>query len=392
MIFLGPLFIKTEEQVIREKSRNKAVQNQANAFQWNCIDGFIANGKRVQVFNVLPVGTFPNAYNQLYLPTKRWEYNGVVNTQVGCINLPIIKQIHRTIGFSKALRNTKDNTIIIYSTYLPALLAIKKLNTEKKVVLIVTDLPEFYDNTSTKSAVSRLLRKVNNNMLYKCIKRVNGFVLLTEEMKIPLHVGNRPYTIVEGICDESRIIKQPKREGYIKNILYTGTLNVKFGIERLVEAFLETNNPNYRLQVCGGGEYEKQLIEFQKKDSRIQFYGFVTREQAIDLQQNATVLVNPRTNDGEYTKYSFPSKTMEYLQSGVPTVAYKLDGIPNEYDPFINIVPNNSIGALKAIIEDICDDDTGKYIEKAEKARMFVNNEKNRIKQAKKIMDLISEL
>ena len=38
--------------------------------------------------------------------------------------------------------------------------------------------------------------------------------------------------------------------------------------------------------------------------------------------------VNPRQNNEEFTKYSFPSKTMEYLASGVPVVAYKLDGIP----------------------------------------------------------------
>ena len=60
--------------------------------------------------------------------------------------------------------------------------------------------------------------------------------------------------------------------------------------------------------------------------------GQVSLNEARALQKTADVLVNPRLNEGEYTKYSFPSKTMEYLSTGRPVVCYKLDGIPDEYD------------------------------------------------------------
>mgnify|MGYP003303651866 CR=1 FL=1 len=43
------------------------------------------------------------------------------------------------------------------------------------------------------------------------------------------------------------------------------------------------------------------------------FTGKIDRSQVLALQRSATVLVNPRRNNEEYTKYSFPSKTMEYL-------------------------------------------------------------------------------
>lgn len=46
------------------------------------------------------------------------------------------------------------------------------------------------------------------------------------------------------------------------------------------------------------------------------------------ISKNADVLVNPRQNDDEYTKYSFPSKNIEYLMTGNAVMAYMLDGIP----------------------------------------------------------------
>ena len=42
--------------------------------------------------------------------------------------------------------------------------------------------------------------------------------------------------------------------------------------------------------------------------------------------------VNPRPGAADFTRYSFPSKTLEYLDAGKPVLAYRNDGIPPEYD------------------------------------------------------------
>lgn len=65
--------------------------------------------------------------------------------------------------------------------------------------------------------------------------------------------------------------------------------------------------------------------------------------------------MNPRQNNEEFTKYSFPSKTMEYLSSGIPVVAYKLDGIPDEYDQYIQYVADDSIESLKKKLVEVCE-------------------------------------
>ena len=119
------------------------------------------------------------------------------------------------------------------------------------------------------------------------------------------------------------------------------------------------------------------------------FFGKVDRADVLGLQKNATVLVNPRQNNEEFTKYSFPSKNLEYLSSGVPLVAYKLDGIPDEYDDFITYPSDDSASELANEIIKICNmsDDERKVL--GSKARDFVFENKNKVKQAQKIIEFI---
>ena len=51
-------------------------------------------------------------------------------------------------------------------------------------------------------------------------------------------------------------------------------------------------------------------------------------------------MINTRTNESEYTKYSFPSKNIEYLLTGKRVVACMLDGMPNCYREYIYEIVN----------------------------------------------------
>jgi hypothetical protein len=77
----------------------------------------------------------------------------------------------------------------------------------------------------------------------------------------------------------------------------------------------------------------------------------VTAEAAKEQIRNADVLVNPRRNDAEYTKYSFPSKNVEYLLSGNPVVGYMLDGMGQAYRDFMYIVADDRPESLRDAIE-----------------------------------------
>lgn len=388
MQFLGLLFPKEKENIIRKKSRQNSVQNQSNLFQWNIIDGLIINQQKVHIINCLPVGTYPSQYTDLLLKTEKWSYQNQDNLQIGSINLPFVKQIMREISIKKELQKSNDYNILIYSTYLPFLRAVNKLDKRFNISLIVTDLPEFYDLNRT-TWFKRLLRKNNNNLIYKYLKRIDSFVLLTEKMKEPLHVGNKPYVVVEGIHSKNNNLTHKKDQKSKNIVFYSGTLRYIYGIKNLLDAFKLIEDKNTELWICGSGEADEDIKLYAKSDSRIHYFGFCSNAEVSELRAKATVLVNPRHNDGEYTKYSFPSKTMEYLASGIPVVAYKLDGIPDEYDDYLNYVSDNSPEALARKIVEIYDDKSGKYTRRAYEGRMFVIRQKSPSIQAQKVIKMM---
>lgn len=103
------------------------------------------------------------------------------------------------------------------------------------------------------------------------------------------------------------------------------------------------------------------------------------------------MLVNPRQNNEEFTKYSFPSKNMEYLLTGRPVIAYKLDGIPDEYDNYFYYVEDDSIDSFTRKIEEVLLMDEETRSEFGDRARSYVLNEKNNIYASKKIIDMIQK-
>ena len=400
VLFLGCLFNQKEEKYLMQKSKI-GLQGATNTYQWNIIKGLDKTLERpVDILNVLPVGTFPKYFNDLMLKTKKWSHLQNANDlEIGSINVIFLKQIKRTISCKMAIKkwlkdnHDNDKSIIIYSTYLPFLQAIKKLPDDVNITLIVTDIPEYYDLDASNSWIKKLLRLINNNFIYKSLKRIDNFVILTEQMKELLSIGKRPYIVIEGLVDSDNIITCNNEGAKVnkKIILYTGTLNFKFGIMDLINGFSVIDKTQYELWICGSGEAEKEIINRVKSNSKIKFLGYITKKEIYDLQKKATVLINPRTNYGEYTKYSFPSKTMEYMLSGTPVLMYKLDGIPDEYDPYLYYINGNQPKNFANRIMEICEKPQSELDDFGKKARQFVLENKNCMVQAKKIIDMINE-
>ena len=401
ILVLGSLFRHEDELSLLKKSKI-GLQNQANTFQWALIKGFdsILN-KPVDIVNVLPVGTYPKQYEDLMLRGKKWEHQpGAHDEEIWTVNLPFLKQNIRAILCRKAIQKWIKNNeheelfIIILYSYLPFLMAIKNVPQNVKIILIVPDIPEYMDLRSSIPLPIKIFRSLHDKIFYWLINRIDGFVLLTEQMKYPLNIGTRPYVVVEGLVDHDLVKPSDNtiRDINKKVILYTGSLNIQFGIMGLLDAIDLIVNDNYEFWICGAGEAEKEIEKRCAHDKRIKYFGYVAKNEILQLQQKATALINPRNNEGEYTKYSFPSKTMEYLVSGKPVIMYKLDGIPDEYDPFLYYIAGNSPRDIANKIVEVIEKTQAELDECGDRARQFVMRNKNHIVQARKILSLCSSL
>lgn len=390
MIFLGPLFPKEQEEEILKKTRS-GISNAANQFQWKLIDGLTAQlGRNMHVVNVLPVGTYPRHYRELLLRNRKWKIGDADCCEIGCLNLPLLKQLMRTVRLRRYLKNIDPReSILICTAYLPFLWAAHFLPASVQVTAIITDLPEYYDMHQV-SVMRELLRKLHTRLVYRYMSRVDRFVLLTEQMALPLKVGRRPYIVMEGICSSAAQPQvQPTHRHPGKVLMYTGRLNRRYGLADLLEAFSGMDMAGLQLWICGSGEMEDEVRAAAQSDRRIRFFGFQPHSEVIKLQKQASLLVNPRTSQGEYTKYSFPSKTIEYMASGVPVVMYKLPGIPDEYDPYLIYVSGTGPDALRDTLYWALKMPPADLERLGAEASRFVCTRKNAEKQAERILELM---
>lgn len=392
-VLLGGMFYDGQEAEIGANSKSLP-QTAANKLQWNLIKGLEQNLKApLKLISALFLGDFPLGYKKAVIKTQEFKHTDIAGHKdysVGFLNLPIIKHIFRKNAIKRCIKKgvAVENTRLAfgYSMSTPIvdnLLYIKRLNPSVKTCLIVPDLPEFMNVGGKKRPLFGFLKKIDTKRLYKKIKGIDYFVVISKYMPEKLGVHKNRCVVVEGIADINGA-NTAKKVTDIKNIVYTGALSEEYGIDTLVKSFSALKDDDIKLTLAGSGSRE-YIENAQKNDNRIDYLGTVSNETARELQRGAYLLVNPRNSSDEYTKYSFPSKILEYMLSGTPVVTMPLKGIPEEYYEHLIIVENSLEETFKSALSL----DAEELALKGKNAMEFVKREKNAFAQTKKIIELL---
>jgi len=405
ILFLGGLFPKEKEEEIVNNSIG-GIQNAANNLQWEFVKGLEENNdKSVTILNSLYIGSFPKRYKKIKINTYNFSHNlsELNDINVGFFNLTGVKQISRYLSLKPFVRdwlsskNDSKKVIIAYamtSTFTQLLEYVKKIDDSIITCLIVPDLPQYMNLSNKNNKTYIKFKNIEINSIKKNMEYIDSYIVLTHYMKEALKI-NKPSVVIEGIAtdifsDISEYVDN--KEDDLKTILYTGGLNKSYGVIDLIDAFELLENKNYRLIICGSGDAENDIIDASKRDARIIFKGLLKREEVLMLQKNSTLLVNPRKNIGEYTKYSFPSKILEYMSSGRPVLAYLLDGMPAEYRNYIYVINSEVENPIYKALRNVLEKEKVELNMKGKKSKEFVLRQKNRKVQCKKVIDMINEI
>lgn len=393
VLYIGCFCESSMMPIISRRTKGR-ITISATTFQKALLCGYnYLEDKPDYIINVPDIGSFPVRCSNPFFSRSEFEMSSMKGVNGAFFNFTYIKKysIYRSIikEASKWLESHRDEevTILVYSMiypYLKAAIDLKNKYSNVKVSCIVLDLPEYFgDNTSF---IYRVLGKMTTNRIYKLVPEIDSFVLLTEYMKDKLNVGTRPWHLLEGIYNSVEITPQEKRK---KTILYTGKLDARFGIRDLIEAFSKIDDDEFALWICGFGLDQSFVEAAVKKDSRIKYWGLVEQTRVFEMQRQATLLVNPRKGGTEYTKYSFPSKTMEYMASGTPTVMYKLPGLPAEYEEHLVLIPDDSQETFTTVLKEWGRKKQADLDEFGNHARQFILENKNSQIQAERLMNFI---
>ncbi|MEI6285448.1 MAG: glycosyltransferase [Bacillota bacterium] len=345
--FIGGLYYSDDYAVELQSDSPTMINIAAHKFQWNLIKGLDCHfpGEITILTNIF-VGSFPHNLRKIFVKGKKWSHDKFARDKsFAFINLPIIKPLNKMVNVLFGLVNwcyenrAEQKVVIVYSLYSPFIIPcvlLKKICSNTKICLVVPDLPNNMYIDANTPIFNKFKQFFNTKITKLLIKYADSFVFLTESMNNLLNKKRVPYIVVEGIVDVEDANTFVDYQMLSNDILYTGALFTKYGIIELLEAFVKTSYFG-KFIVCGGGEKEciDKIMALEKKDERIEYKGIVNREQALLFQKNAGILVNPRNDLHEFTKYSFPSKTMEYLLTGKPVVMFKLAGVSEEYSDYI---------------------------------------------------------
>lgn len=366
ILFIGGVFAKENEAEIISKTKT-TVEYSANLFQKKLILGFIQNRDDIHVISAPFIGSYPNAYRDMIFSgfiEKQNDYEYVkFNNIWGLRNLSRAHSLKKTVKSMMAGFAGEKVLVVVYSPHTPFLEAAvyaKKFNPFARACLVVPDLPQYMNLNTHRSALYNISKKFDVRKINSLVKKMDSFMLLTEPMKELLPIGDLPYFVAEGIVETqvNGVNDEPKYESIVKTVVYAGKMNEKFGVKNLVDAFQQMNTPNVNLILCGAGDALAYIQAAGEEDNRIRCMGQLPQSEAMGWIEKADVLVNPRTDNEEYTKYSFPSKNIDYLLSGKPVVAYLLKGMPEIYRSFLFVPSDESSEALRDTLAEALNDST----------------------------------
>jgi glycosyltransferase involved in cell wall biosynthesis len=383
-----------------ECAANPVCSVAGNKFQKNFISALEAAANRpVEVISYTPAAMFPRGRQVLYGEGTRSWNSGRSALYIGYINLPLLKQASQAVSIFRGvlgwLRRCRaaERVVILYNVFAPhalPVLAARALGGGRAITIVADTPHDFYGFTGLWG----VLERIDMFAQVRSISRFDGQISLTE-MIVEDFAPQVPALILEGGVDDretTAIEPAPApADDDRRVILFSGTLNEINGTRLMLDAFALIEDPRYRLKVFGHGPVEHLVAHAAQRDPRVEHGGFLPNREILCEQRRATVLLNPRPSHQRITRYTFPSKVLEYMLSGRPVITTRLPGIPSDYTPHLFFVADETPRGLARTILDVCSRPDAELEAFGEAARRFVLANKTWRRQGERVFEFVSQ-
>lgn len=388
------------DEVFNATVENSKVKPSASAqnFENALIKGFLENKVELTVVSAESIATYPKG-NRLFLKKRTDILNaGCASDILPAINLPLFKQNGHAKGAEKHLikwlktnAGESEKCVLVYGIYPAVVKSLQKICARYhcKIFAVITDVPStMFTYTQNKSILKRIFSGSYRKTAIELQDKFDGYIYLTEAMSEEVAPG-KPYTVVETIADTSVFdaVGTPEKSEP-PAIMYAGALYKKYGVDLILDSF-ERVEADCELWLFGSGDYEEEIKKRAQRNTRIRFFGRVSRQEVLRYEKEASLLLNIRNDEDVYTKYSFPSKMVEYLLSGTPLLTTKLSGIPDEYYDYCYVTTTRDTQKIAEQMDEILHE--ANLAALGDKAKRYVEEHKNSSAQATRITHFLKE-
>lgn len=383
LLYLGYVVSENESKTL------SGVSVAGNKMQLNLLKGLKTKAD-ISIVTIYPVAPYPRDRQTVYKRKIQVLMDGLEYVRVGFINFPVIKQVCQMVMVFREIVNFikkyPGGVILSYNIYpqlgIPLLLI--KLLYKKKIYTLLADLP--LDERVNRNFISKIGKIIYDKLTCVCIRNID-FVIVLNKYVIKQYNMKIPFLVMEGAVNQKEI-NTNSRNSNEKNIVYTGALTEYSGILLAIQAMEYIDDSNIKLDIYGSGELEDIIKNCASKNSNIRFHGKKQNKEILKIQKEAWILINPRVVNNAISKVTFPSKVLEYMLSGRPVLATRLNGFTEEYEDKIIWIEKENPEYLAELIKNLLlYEDKLNLIGKM--AQQFVIKEKNWDVQCERIWKFV---
>lgn len=370
--------------------RTKPTLDTQQKFMTSIVEGLAQQDDvRIDCISVVPISR--SNYPESVYKEHRETIDGINYLYVGFRNFPIIKNLTAASAMKAAVKKyySQHNReeILVVADGLTVEVSMAAMWLKKKgihVTAIVTDIPLIAETMGSSGGLhgmySRLYGKKANDLLL----RYDKYILLSEHMNEVVNPEKKkPFMLMECIVDE-RMFDDIEDATPLDRpaVMYAGKFYRECGVVELAKAASALKDVCDIWLYGGHGDCTDELEDLAKKNDNLKIHGIVPLKEILKLEKECTLLINPRFAEEEFSKYSFPSKTAEYMLSGTPVLMCKLPSLPEEYLPYVYVINGKEIAnSIRTVLAKT----NAELNSKGQEASLFIKNKKNKTYQAERI-------
>lgn len=216
-----------------------------------------------------------------------------------------------------------------------------------------------YDTHVTATALMRQPKRFLADLYFETgfllMRGLTGLMVLndtfirTKRIKAPYH-----QTLIGNIFslpaqDAVKVARPPDRP---LRLVFAGTMNRDNGVNLILDFLAATPTGDFTIDFYGEGDLLGLLQRRQVKDPRVCYQGLVSDVELDKRLAAADYLLCLRDPDSLVCEYSFPSKLIKFMGSGVPVIANAFPGLDAGYLPGLILMDSFTTESLGRVIAD----------------------------------------
>lgn len=362
------------------------------------VAGLIDAGCAVTSIVSFPASTYPGNSKICFGYSENLKFLHRTLT-IAFINFPGLKLFTRLLSTLIVITYVligkhRSASVVIYSLHMPYVIAglLAKFVFQRRVYIIVPDLPIYMRTGYGGNRLLSILKIIDSKILGFASSFFDGACFICAAMQKEFPALSVNSVVIDGIVDGTTIAHIPERTvdnaANAKIVLYTGLLAESYGVKLLIKA-IDLLPSNFEIWIAGSGELVNYIKEAEIRNARVKYLGLLTAAELSTIYSQTSLLINPRLLHEPFVAFSFPSKLLEYLTTGIPVLTSNLPSIQGDLVPFLNFIHDVSVQGIAAAIQSTCSSNYANAITVAGLAKSYVLASRSPKIQAEKLLSLM---